>query len=91
MFVTQLSLSFYIWNSVVSGLSLQMCQGSGFRVYGLGFRMTDKVDVPNLITYLNRTPIWEWYAVMFDSLRTDIRKSCLQKGSEYVLKICSPI
>ena len=24
--------------------------------------MPDKVDVPNLVTYLNQAPIWEWYA-----------------------------
>jgi hypothetical protein len=45
-----------------------------------------KLDVPNLITYLNRTSIFEciWFGV---APRTYTKKTCVWKRSCYVLKI----
>ena len=47
-----------------------------------------KVSGPNLVAYLNWTPIFEWHVVNVD-LRTVTRKiSCVLNTLDYLLKIC---
>ena len=38
-----------------------------------------KVDVPNSVTYLNRTPIFEWYVDKCGSKNGYQKNMCLQK------------
>ena len=42
------------------------------------FLCTTKVDVPDTVTYLNKTPIFEWYVGV--APRTNFEKTCLKES-----------
>ena len=46
-----------------------------------------EVSMSNLVTHLNQTPTFEWYASIVIP-RTNTKKTCVQKSLDWVFKIC---
>ena len=52
----------------------------------VGYCTRVRVDVPNPVTYLKQTPLFEWYVVRCGP-KTDAKKTCVLKKLNYMLKI----
>ena len=56
--------------------------------------ITQKVNVPNLVTYLDKTPIFDWCVIRCGSKNGHQKKKCLKEiglHAQYLLTILGPI